>query len=256
MKTNIQLHNTQLSLKQTPEILKRPLLFISNTPGIYLFTWIHNPNVCYLGSSIHLRTRIKAHITQCNAGTHRHPKFYNKVRSVGWYSFEVHILEFVDNKSILLEREQAWLDLMFKDSVLLQTTQNLATKAESSQGVKHSLETRLKYSLSKKGKPLSEEHRLNISLGKRGSLHHYFGQKRNPETTAQMRESLKKSQGKFKWIPIHFCDLEGIIIGSFDSVTEAANCQGCSGNKIHNYLDRNKLYDKKFFIRRNTIDKF
>jgi len=57
-------------------------------------------------------------------------------------------------------------------------------------GVTHSYETRMKQSLAKKGKPISEEHKRNISLATKGEKSHRTGKKASDET--RRKQSLAK----------------------------------------------------------------
>lgn len=121
----------------------------------------------------------------------KHPKFYASVKKHGWSKFGFQIVNFHD-KSVLVEHEQLWLSKIFNSEIYAENTLNILKFAYSWLGHKHKEESKILMSASapkvalascrgksKKGKILSEEHIKNISLGKIGGKHHYFGKNRS-----------------------------------------------------------------------------
>jgi len=100
------------------------------------------------------------------------------------------IIALTNNTEELMELEQYWLNILFlnyKDDIL-----NILTNADNSTyGIKMSDESKFKMSLAKKGKSLSESHRLAISEGKKGSLHHLYGKKRDISVTEKQSKSMQ-----------------------------------------------------------------
>jgi hypothetical protein len=74
------------------------------------------PLIGYLGSSIDLNRRIRAHYNYSNSeNDNRHPKFYNAIRLHERKSFSLLIVEFQieGDQESLLELEQTYLDMIF-----------------------------------------------------------------------------------------------------------------------------------------------
>jgi len=75
--------------------------------GIYLFVNLKDPTKCYVGSSVNLWNRIRRHINIVNNGDFsKTSKFYNAVNLYKWESFKLVILEFTEDKKLLIAREQ------------------------------------------------------------------------------------------------------------------------------------------------------
>jgi group I intron endonuclease len=113
----------------------------------------------------------------------------------GEQAFDWEIVEFVDDKNNLLNREQFWIDFF-------QPAYNKRAIANSCLGVKRSEESRLRMALAQlgrkqspetrakrsatlKGKPRSAEVRAKISAS-------HVGVRPNAETRAKMSESAKR----------------------------------------------------------------
>ena len=69
-------------------------------------------------------------------------KFYNSIKKYGWSNFGFQIIEFVDDKNNLLNREQFWLDKIFKDKKFKENTLNILQNCNSWLNNKHSNETK------------------------------------------------------------------------------------------------------------------
>lgn len=87
--------------------------------AIYVYQYIVDKNIIYIGSSNNVVKRLEKHSYSCNKNIKGCPKFYNYVNKYGWINFRVGILEYIDfdttnklfNKRILLEREQFYFDI-------------------------------------------------------------------------------------------------------------------------------------------------
>jgi group I intron endonuclease len=115
----------------------------------------------YVGSAVAVNRRWNAHgrdlVKQCHYNT-RLQRAYDKY---GANAFDWEIIQFVDNKTELIAREQFWMDF-FKP------VYNGRPVANSPLGTKHSAETRAKMSAAAKKKVFTEAHRQNISKAKKG----------------------------------------------------------------------------------------
>jgi len=115
----------------------------------------------YVGSAVAVNRRWSAHrralIRQCHYNT-RLQRAYDKY---GANAFDWEIVQFVDNKTELIAREQFWMNF-FKP------VYNGRPVANSPLGTKASAETRAKMSVSAKKRGFTEEHKQNISKAKKG----------------------------------------------------------------------------------------
>ena len=120
-----------------------------NTSGIYAIT-NHATNSMYIGSAVNIarRWRVHKHYLEKNIHPTKHlQNSYNKHTPV---SFTYEVIEFVDDKTKLIEREQVWIDF-FKPAY------NKRKIADSCLGIKRSDEARAKMSAAQKGKKQSPE---------------------------------------------------------------------------------------------------
>lgn len=84
---------------------------IPTTSGIYRFTNISN-NKIYIGSAKNLRKRFGKHLSNLRLNKHHSKHFQNAWNKYGENSFEYDIIEFVEDVSNLLIREQYYLDTL------------------------------------------------------------------------------------------------------------------------------------------------
>ena len=110
---------------------------------------------------------------------------------------------------------------------------------------------------------LSDEHIKNISLGKIGGKHHYFGKNRSIETKlkisstlknhpslmkpmteeAKLKLSLKNSKG------VIMVDKDFNIIKNFKNTTSAMKELKIGHIKLKRYLDNNVLYNELYYLK-------
>jgi len=110
-----------------------------NKSGIYKFTNIIT-NESYVGSSSNIGKRFYRYlsINYLKDKTARYnSRIYTAILKDGYDNFNIEILEYCDT-NIILNREQYYIDL-------LKPKYNIALKAGSLLGFKHSLETKLKF---------------------------------------------------------------------------------------------------------------
>lgn len=126
----------------------------------------------YIGSSIKFNLRIDIHKRKLRANKHHSPILQNSWNKYGERSFSVEIVERVQNKELLISREQYWLDT-------LRPKFNCCKTAGSPMGVKRSLKTRRKISEKLKeyfknnthcntGRKFSEELKHKFSTARKG----------------------------------------------------------------------------------------
>lgn len=131
--------------------------------GIYKITnWINGK--FYIGSAVHFKKRWSIHKSQLNNKKHDNRHLQAAWNKYGTNQFIFHIIEFVDNLELLLEREQYWITLT--NCCDRMVGYNLSPTAGSQLGIKRSAETLIRMKLSKIGIPLgpfSDNHRKNLS---------------------------------------------------------------------------------------------
>lgn len=122
--------------------------------GIYKITNKINGH-CYIGSAVNIRLRWNNHRSELRKNKHHSIYLQRAWVKYGEDAFVFDIIESCFS-FILIYREQFWID-HFKPEY------NIAQKAGSALGVKHTLETRNKVSLAGIGRKLTEETRKKIS---------------------------------------------------------------------------------------------
>jgi group I intron endonuclease len=115
----------------------------------------------YVGSAVAVNRRWSAHRNLLSKQCHYNTRLQRAYNKYGADTFDWEIIQFVDDKTNLISREQFWIDF-FKP------TYNGRPIANSPLGTKASIETRAKMSASAKKRGFSEEHKKNISLAKKG----------------------------------------------------------------------------------------
>lgn len=86
----------------------RPLENIKMS-GIYKITNKTN-GMMYIGSSINISNRVREHINLARAGKHGNPHFQKSWNKYGEDNFTFEVVELVEDKKDLLEREQYWIN--------------------------------------------------------------------------------------------------------------------------------------------------
>ena len=119
-------------------------------PGIYKITNIENGKI-YIGSAYNLSNRMSTHKYTLRNNKHKNPHLQSAWNKYGEGKFLFEILEIVEDKNILLEREQFYIDsAQCCDNKI---GYNIAKKAGNCAGRKVSAETRRKQSESAKKRP-------------------------------------------------------------------------------------------------------
>lgn len=115
----------------------------------------------YVGSAVAVSRRWRAHRNLLTKQRHYNTRLQRAYDKYGANTFDWEVIQFIDDKSKLIQQEQFWIDF-FNPSY------NGRPIANSLLGTKFSAETRAKMSASAKKRGFSEEHKQNISLAKKG----------------------------------------------------------------------------------------
>lgn len=229
---------------------------------IYLFYLKNQPLKFYLGSSESVSLRFSNHYNNALKNTKRHPKFYSAVQKYGWNSFKFLVLELCDTGSSI-EREQVWLDKIFSDNLLSESSLNLHKISNSSKGYKHTVETRKNMSLAKLGYKPTEQAIKNMSLSQvgrlSGSKHHQWKKPLSLETKAKISLSLK---GKGKNVPsklrkkIFLFNSNNELVKEFCSMTEGRLYLKIGHLKLSESLNKGEIVvgNMKFYLRETKKD--
>ena len=171
---------------------------MQQVPGIYR---IDGPTgKFYVGSAASLSRRWIEHKRDLKRGTHGNAHLQASWNKHGAEAFNITVLELVDDKALLLEREQYWIDTL--DAV--NCGYNILQVAGSRLGTEHSEETKRKQSEAHKGRkhgPMSQEQKdyySKLYKGKTLSVETIqkmtasrIGSKRSEETKRRMSEAAK-----------------------------------------------------------------
>lgn len=200
------------------EARKNKLIFKDNNKksGIYMFTNKLN-NKRYVGSAIDLNKRISRYFQNYYLTHERYKNILilKAIRKYGINNFYISIIEYTDNnRLILIEKEQYWIDSIKPEYNILQ-------RAKNSLGYLHSKEAKLKISVKKLGKEVNLDIRQRISSSLKISK--LVGHKHTLET--KLKFSQIASNRKFdphKGLFILVKDITTGIIKEYKSVREAA----------------------------------
>ena len=153
----------------------------------------------YVGSAVAVNRRWNAHRCNLRKGTHHCKHLQNAHAKYGEDSFDWEIIEFVNDKFNLIQREQFWIDF-FKP------VYNKRKIAESCLGAKRSVESRLKMAQAQLGRKQSAETIAKRSAALKGRARpleirakisaSHMGIVPNAESRAKMSESAKRRKRK------------------------------------------------------------
>lgn len=159
--------------------------------GIYAIT---SGDKYYIGSAVNVARRWRTHLSQLNRGVHHSRYLQRAWAKHGAKAFQLALLERVDDRSMLIEREQAWIDRFCPAyngtktagscAGMKQRPESIEKTASANRGGRRSPETRAKISEKLKGRRLSPEHAVKAANAFRGRRH-------TDETRARMAESAR-----------------------------------------------------------------
>ena len=110
-------------------------------------------NKVYVGSTYNFKKRYNEHFKDLIANRHDNQHLQNAVNKYGIDNFIFEIIEYVDDKSALLEREQHYINTLNA----VNEGYNICPIAGSPRGRKVSEETRNKLSIASKGKLVGDK---------------------------------------------------------------------------------------------------
>jgi group I intron endonuclease len=88
-------------------------LLDKNCPSVVGIYYIQNTSngLCYIGSSVHIKDRVRTHFSELLKGTHHSSKLQNAFNKYGVDAFVWGVCEEVlPDNSLLMEKEQTWID--------------------------------------------------------------------------------------------------------------------------------------------------
>jgi group I intron endonuclease len=134
-------------------------------PGIYAIVNLTNGRH-YVGSAINIRKRKAVHLCELRKGKHDNSKLQRAFNKYGEAEFRFDVLELVADTTLLIEREQFWMDST-------RPFYNILRVAGSSLGRKATDETKAKIAAKARGRKcnFTAEHRANISRATKGKRH-------------------------------------------------------------------------------------
>lgn len=208
--------------------------------GVYAIINRRN-NKIYIGSSVRMNHRWTEHRMELSRKEHSN-RYLQRAFEKEPDNFQVEVIETLPapDKAALLSREQFWIN--FYRSWLPENGYNIAPKAESCLGVKHSEETRALMRLRGLGRKASPEARARMSAAQRGSKHKPFSQESKAKLSAihtGMKWSDKQREGRMRWLathpkprskPVGQYSMDGTFINSFSSIHAAEVAFGRRSN--------------------------
>lgn len=178
-----------------------------NKMGVYVITQI-STGIVYVGSSVHIDRRWKRHISDLNCGRH-HCLWLQRVWLKHANDFAFSVIEEVEEKGLLIEREVFWLSRFVNVFN--------GEQPDIERGVlSHGEETRAKMSVSQRRRfalhpppPMSEKQRKQIGDVHRGKVvsletraKQSASAKTRPPVSQETREKLRQSNFRRVYGPI------------------------------------------------------
>ena len=180
-----------------------------NISGIYKIQSKIKPERFYIGSSVNINRRWIEHLSLLNRNIHSSPRLQNHYNKYGESDLQFTVLLRCEENNLMLY-EQWFLDA-------LEPWFNISIFATSPMaGREHSIETKNKMSLSRKGYHHSEETKLKMSLSQLGAKNHRYnkpisekhkkqissklkGYKRPPQSEEHKRKLAQTRKGRTPW---------------------------------------------------------
>ena len=177
--------------------------------GIYL---IHNviSGRYYVGSAVDIDQRWRSHRHLLSSGKHHSPTLQRSWLKHGEVAFVFEVVELIGDKALLIAREQYWIDVL--RSACPNTGFNVSPTAGSPLGVKHTAETREKWSAARKGRksaPFSAKHRAALSKARK-EYEAAAGRMADRNKSSEMRERVRAAKIKRYATPEGRSDLKAM----------------------------------------------
>lgn len=171
-----------------------------NCGGIYQWRQLSTGRK-YIGSTVNFEVRKGEHLRYLNGNYHNNLHLLNAWKKYGADDFVFEILEVIEDRSALLDREQWYLDSVIDWSSDFNKARVAACPPDTT-GMERTAETRAKISASNKGKVVSAETRAKladaakrrekVTLETRARISKSgLGRKHSPESKAKMSIALK-----------------------------------------------------------------
>lgn len=154
--------------------------------GIYMIKCLSSGKF-YVGSAKNIEGRWKQHKRQLRKSTHKNRYLQNAWAKHGEGAFSFEVVQHVDDINNLIAAEQVILDRMRPYDRTIGF--NICEVANSSLGVKRSLETRAKVSLATKGRVASPETRQLMSASR-------TGKKKGPRSADAIKKTSDAIRGR------------------------------------------------------------
>lgn len=184
--------------------------------AIYIIRNKTNNNI-YVGSATDFNHRKAQHLSDLKLNKHSNIILTRAYNKYGEQNFVFEILEVVNDKNELINKEQWWIDL-------LNPQYNILQKAGSSFGYRHTQECKIKMSEQRKGKKQSLE-----TINKR--IENQIGKTLSDKTKKKISDKHKK--------PIVQMDINNNIIKVWESGKEASKALNIIASHISSVC-RNK----------------
>jgi group I intron endonuclease len=183
----------------------------------------------YIGSAFVFTRRKNKHLSELRRGVHHSSILQNAWNKYGEDNFEFQILEEIDEKQILIEREQWWLDNSEREY-------NICPIAGNCERRKHTEESKRKIGEYNKTKRVfTEETRKKISDSKKG-----------------IKRDSSKWKNKKTGRSCYEYDKNGIFIKEWSSIIEVCHHYSVSESTIRSVITTNYLFNKS---KRFSFDK-
>lgn len=155
--------------------------------AIYKIENIVNKKI-YIGSAVSVKRRFNDHKNHLNENRHHNSYLQRSWNKYGEENFKFEIIEKIENKNLLIGREQYWMNV-------LEPEYNICKFAGSSLGIKRTDEEKERISKTLKGRKIPQEVREKISKTLKGMMvgekNPMFGRKVSLETRRKQSESHK-----------------------------------------------------------------
>ena len=164
-----------------------------NGSGIYQIKNLENGKL-YIGSAVDFKRRKRQHFFNLRHNKHKNSHLQNAWNKYGEEKFVFEIIERIEDKEILTEKEDFYISLY--DAANPNVGYNNRKESSTNLGLKHTEASKQKMSKSKKGKPLGKrdfpmpiEQRLQISESLLGNIPWNKGIPMREESKKKLSES-------------------------------------------------------------------
>lgn len=180
---------------------------------------------------------------------HKNPHLQNSWNKYGADSFNFEILELVKDPRELIVREQYWMDQLN----VIELGYNIKPKAGSNLGYKMSQETKNKLRKKALGRKATLETRMKYSLARKGSKNNMYGKNHSEESIKKMSENRGDARGeKNSFFGKHHTQETKDIISKMN-IGRVVSDEERLMRSVINSGERNPFYGKKHS--QETIEK-